>query len=345
MTDMLRDKFSFSFAIDLGTQNTVVYKCGEGIVFNEPTFISVSSSTKTKTILFGKKAKDMVGKNSKNLKVVQPLKNGALADLDMSRLFISKLISSLNKGSLLKPTIAVSIPRDLTQIERKAVIEACKFGGAKDVVLIEDPFSALVGADLFSLKADGYMIADIGGGVTEVSLVSYGGIVFSESIRVAGDTIDEAIARYLKTSRRFLISPSYAEMLKIKYGSAIKTETPQKITILGKNQKTNMPSQIEIDTNEITSAIEPVLEEFVALIKESIKLVPPDFAKDIYENGILLTGGTALLADFDKYLEEKTNVKIKRSQNPLLDIAIGAGKIISDKKILSTIKDYQNTRM
>jgi len=319
------------FAVDLGTGNTVVFQKNKGVVFDEPTMLALTRYT-NKVVGFGKKAKDMAGKAPENINVIKPLREGVISDLRGASIFIKHLIKKISKSSILKPIITVSVPFDITYIEKKAVIEAGIEGGAKAVYLLEDPFSGAVGAERNISNTKGTFMLDMGSGVTEVSLLSLDGIVISQSLRAGGDKMDEEIVKYIKEHQRFLLSLESAEILKNELGNAL-LEDKTEMRISAKNLNNRMPEIITIDSHTIHYAIAPILEEICGLVCNVIAKIPPEFADDIFEDGILVTGGVSLLKNIDIYLSKKLGIPVNLAKNPLQEVAIGAGKIMTTRGI------------
>lgn len=318
------------FAIDLGTNNTLVYQPCRGIIFDEPTSILFDSKG-SRFFGLGFLSQKMVGKNPKNIEVLNPLAKGAISNIVVAKAYIKNLIGQISKGSLLKPDIIVSVPSDLNLMERNAVIEAGKEGGARSVLLLKDPFSAALGALEDISFPTGVLVLDIGAGVSEISLLSCNGIVMSKSLRVAGNDIDEAIAEYFKSEKRILLSSHDAERLKKELGNVL--DTDEKILkVSGKNLLTRLPEVFSISSVDVRKAILPIIDRIVALAHSMLSTLPPSFALDIYDNGILLTGGASMLQGLERYISEKLEIAIKPVLNPLQNIILGAGRVMEDKR-------------
>jgi rod shape-determining protein MreB len=322
--------FNNNYALDLGTDNTIVYAPNRGIIYNEPTYISINNKS-NKIIAIGDEAKSMVGKNHKNISVIAPLKNGAISDLEMTTRLIKHLVDKEMKKSFIKPTIAVSVPFDLSYYEKEAVAISGLEGGAKKVMLIQDPYSAGIGADIDILSPKGALILDFGSGVVEVSLLSCGSIVASQSIRFASKDIEDSIISYIKEKYRVSISHTTAEKLKI---NSIKTQK-QKVEINSKSLVNGLPQKIEISTKELSNIIYSKLDKISNLVKSFVNNIPLSFVSDVYDSGIYLTGGGSLLCGFREFIEKEIKLKANITNNPLLNIAMGAGKIVEDKKYQS----------
>ncbi len=329
MFNRLRQNY---IAIDLGTANTLIYKHNEGIIFNEPTVIAIKKANYSKKVLaIGLKAREMIGKNHKDIEVIEPLRDGAIADFEMTALFISHLIAHIKCNSyFFKPKIVISIPHGLTQVERGAVKEAGMKAGAKKVYLIEDPFSAAIGSDISITDTKGHMLIDIGSGMFEISVISLGGLVISKAIKCAGNKLDLVIQNYIKQKYNLLISNKVAENIKIQIGRAIPSSENEKkiVDISGRNLITGMLIHFNINDEEIYKAIKDDLDEMIKTTKEVIATIPPQFASDILDNGIILTGGGALLKDIDKFFQSELNILTYVSNEPLLAVVKGAGKVL-----------------
>ncbi|MDD3342780.1 MAG: rod shape-determining protein [Sulfurospirillaceae bacterium] len=323
------------FAIDLGTNNTLVYEAKRGIIFDEPTSISFDKK-RASFFDFGLTSKNMYGKNPKNIEILQPLSKGAIANITVAKAYIKNLISSITKHSLLKPDIVVSVPSDLNAMERHAVIEAGREGGARRVLLLKDPFSAAIGSLKDISYSKGLIVLDIGAGVSEITLLSCNGIVMSKSLRVAGNDLDEAIIEYFKTNKRIQIGLLDAEILK-KELAFLGDNEEKTMTISVKNLMTRMPEHFTVSSHDINRAIEPLVERIAALVYTLLSQLPATFANDIYDNGILLTGGTSLLKGLDTYLSAKLEIATHIVDTPLQNIILGAGRVMEDKQYSSLL--------
>lgn len=318
------------FAIDLGTNNTLVYQPNKGIIFDEPTSISFDIR-RSKYFDLGFSSKKMVGKNPKNIEVLSPLSRGAISNIIVAKAYIKNLIHQISTGTLLKPNIIVSVPSDLNLMERNAVIEAGKEGGARSVLLLKDPFSAAIGSLQDISYPKGVLVLDIGAGVSEISLLSCNGIVMSKSLRIAGNDIDDAIVEYFKNEKRVLLSLHDAEMLKKELGNVVLSEE-KILTLSVKNLITRMPEVFHISSLDVHKAILPIADRLVDLVHSMLSTLPPAFALDIYDNGILLTGGASMLQGLDSYISHKLDITIQPVENPLQNVILGAGRVMEDKK-------------
>jgi len=333
--------FSNDIAIDLGTANTVVYANGKGIILNEPSVVAVKKEPNgtERVLAVGKEAKEMVGRTPGNITAIRPMKDGVIADFEiaerMIRYFIKK---SKNSRTIFKPRIIIAVPHGITQVEKKAVKDAANDAGAREVYLIEEPMSAAIGAGLPVQEAIGSMIVDIGGGTTEVAVISLGGIVNSVSIKCGGDKLDAAISSYIKKKYSVLIGESSSENIKINYGSAYPQENDsQKISIKGIDLITGIPTSIEITVEEIRESIKEPISLIVNAVKDALEQTPPELASDIVDNGIMLTGGGSQIKGLDILISKETGLSVKVFDQPLLAVVLGAGKVLENLDFLSEV--------
>ena len=319
------------FAIDLGTDNTIVYEPSRGIIFNEPTCITLNRHT-DRTLCIGHESKMMMGKTAPHLPVIRPLSQGAVANLDAAVRFLRHLIDILmRRRGVFGPEIAVSVPFDLTAFERDAVRKAGLQSGASSVVLIEDPYSAAVGAGIDYRSPAGALLLDIGSGVTEISLLSCGGVVSSRSVRSAGWDFEQAIIRHFDETCRERIAPREAEFLKLQ----LSRPGSDAADIHAISRSDALPHPFRVSRREVRKALEPALRNLAAFVKSFMRSVPADFAPAIRENGLYLTGGSALLGGLGAHLERELGLTAVTSRDPLLEIALGAGRIVEDRKLFS----------
>lgn len=333
--------FSNEIAIDLGTANTVVYANGRGIILNEPSVVAVKKDARgsEKVLAVGKEAKEMVGRTPGNITAIRPMKDGVIADFEiaerMIRYFIKK---SKNSRTIFKPRIIIAVPHGITQVEKKAVKDAANDAGAREVYLIEEPMSAAIGAGLPVQEAIGSMIVDIGGGTTEVAVISLGGIVNSVSIKCGGDRLDASISSYIKKKYSVLIGESSSENIKINYGSAYPQDNDsEKISIKGIDLITGIPTSIEITVEEIREAIKEPIALIVNAVKDALEQTPPELASDIVDNGIMLTGGGSQIKGLDILISKETGLAVKVFDQPLLAVVLGAGKVLENLDFLSEV--------
>jgi len=341
MLDKVLGLFSSDLAIDLGTANTLVSIKGKGIIINEPSVVAIQEDRhKRKVLAVGHKAKDMVGKTPKNIVAIRPMRDGVIADFsvteEMIRYFIQKVH---NRKSLIRPRIVICVPFGLTQVERKAVKESAMSAGAREVYLIEEPMAAAIGAGLPVKEPQGSMVIDIGGGTTEIGVISLGGLVVSKSIRVAGDKFDKAIVDYINKKYNLIIGERIAEEIKKAIGSAVKTEEETSLQIQGKNRISGLLETITVTSEDIREALKESVKIIGEAVKEVLEDTPADLAGDIVENGIVLTGGGALLKGLDVYISNLVNLPVYVAEEPLLAVAKGTGKVLDEIEILASVDE------
>lgn len=333
---------SKDLAIDLGTANTLVYVKGKGIVSNEPSVVAVhrdSRGTK-KVIAVGEEAKKMLGKTPGNIVAIRPLKDGVIADFEITEAMLKYFIQKVhNKKSYARPRIVISVPSGITSVEKRAVKESAESAGAREVYLIEEPMAAAIGVGLPITEASGNMVVDIGGGTTEVAVVSLAGIVYCNSVRVAGDKIDEAIVQYIKRKYNLLIGERTAEMIKINIGSAYPNPNEEEVTmeIKGRDLVGGIPKTLEISSNEIRQAIAEPVNAIVEAVRIALEATPPELASDIVDKGIVISGGGALLRNLDLLIKEVSRLPVIIADNPLTAVVEGAGKALDEMNLLRDI--------
>ncbi len=333
--------FSNDLAIDLGTANTIVIARGKGIVINEPSVVAVQMTRggRRKLLAVGKEAKDMVGKTPESIQAIRPLKEGVIADFEITEEMIRYFIKKAhNRSGFIRPRIIICVPYGLTQVERKAVKTSAINAGAREVLLIEEPKAAAIGAGLPINEPQGNMVVDIGGGTTEIGVVSLRGLVLSKSIRVGGDKFDQAIVDYVKKKFNLLIGDRSGEEIKITIGTAMALEEELSMSVKGRDQVTGLLKKIEINSKHVNEALSESLKEIVAALKEVLEIMPPDLAGDIVENGIVLTGGGSLLRGLDKYLSGIVKLPVYISEEPLLAVAKGTGKMLEEMELLKQLQ-------
>jgi len=324
--------FSKRLGIDLGTANSLVYLGGQGIVLNEPTVVAVSM-TDNKVLAVGHEAKEMLGRTPNNIVTSKPMKNGVIASYQvtkaMLRFFLRKVCG---KSFLFKPEVMISVPAGSTQVEKRAVEDAALSSGARRVYLIHEPLAAAVGAGIPISEPSGNMIVDMGGGASEAAIISLGAVVVSKSLRIAGSKIDDTIASYTRKKHGLMIGETTAEKIKIQIGSALKVipKENKKLVVKGRDTISGLPRKIEINTNEIVEAITPVLNQISAMIKNILGQIPPELAADIIDKGIVMSGGTSLLKNFDKFLTKQTGVPCYVVEEPMLCVIKGIGKALEN---------------
>lgn len=317
--------FSKKIGIDLGTANILVYVPGKGVVLNEPSVVAVSEQD-NRILAIGNDAKQMIGRTPENIVAHRPLKDGVIADYRMTEAMLKYFIQkALGKFSLWKPDVMVSVPAGITSTERRAVVEATMRAGAKNAYIVKEPILAAIGAGIPIYRTEGHMIVDIGGGTTDVAVISLGGIVAGTSVKVAGDKIDAAISDYIKKTFNLAIGDRTAEQVKIKIGAAVQMEEPLLATIKGRDFVQGLPRTAQVSTNEIVKAIDKELRGIVRAIKDVLQETPPELASDIIDQGIILTGGSSLLRNLPELIYQKTGVKARLADEPLYCVVRGTG--------------------
>ncbi|EAI1083707.1 rod shape-determining protein [Campylobacter jejuni] len=343
--DQLIGFFSSDMGIDLGTANTLVLVKDKGIVINEPSVVAVERErygSKAKILAVGKEAKDMVGKTPGNIEAIRPMKDGVIADFDMTEKMIRYFIEKTHRRkSFLRPRIIISVPYGLTQVERKAVRESALSAGAREVFLIEEPMAAAIGASLPIQEPKGNLVVDIGGGTTEIGVISLGGLVISKSIRTAGDKLDMSIVNYVKEKYNLIIGERTGEEIKITIGSAIQLPKELSMVVKGRDQVSGLLSRIELTSEDAREAMREYLKEIADALKMVLEMMPPDLASDIVENGVVLTGGGALIRGFDKYLSEIVRLPVYIADEPLLAVAKGTGKALEEISLLQQLTNEE----
>ena len=338
--DQIIGFFSSDMGIDLGTANTLVLVKDKGIIINEPSVVAVQREKygKQKILAVGHEAKEMVGKTPGDIEAIRPMRDGVIADFDMTEKMIRYFIEKTHRRkSFLRPRIIISVPYGLTQVERKAVRESALSAGAREVFLIEEPMAAAIGANLPVREPQGNLVVDIGGGTTEIGVVSLGGLVISKSIRTAGDKIDMSIVNYIKEKYNLLIGERAGEDIKISVGSAIQLPEELSIVVKGRDQISGLLSRVELTSEDVREAMREPLKEIADALKTVLEMMPPDLAGDIVENGIVLTGGGALIRGIDKYLSDIVKLPVFVADEPLLAVAIGTGKALEEIKFLQQL--------
>ena len=329
--------FSADLAIDLGTANTLVYIKGRGIVLREPSMVMVDDKT-GKIQAVGAEAKSMLGKTPANMRIIRPMKDGVIADFDTTEKMLQYFIKRTRSGNqFLKPRIVIGIPSEITQVERRAVRDAALRARANEVFLIEQAMAAAIGADLPITEPGGNMVVDIGGGTTDVAVISLSGIVVAKSIRIASNEMDEAIIQYIKKKYNMLIGERSAEQIKIKIGSAYPLDEPLEMEIKGRDLAQGIPRTLNINDSEIREALEGVVQALIEVVKNTLERTPPELSADIVDRGIVLCGGGALLKNLDKRFREETSLPIFVAEDPLSSVVLGAGKVLENLPLLEKI--------
>ncbi len=338
--DYVLGKFSNDLAIDLGTANTLVYVKGKGIVLSEPSVVAVHKDARgvKKVLAVGSEAKRMLGRTPGNIVAIRPMRDGVIADFDITEAMLRHFILQVhNRRALVRPRIIVSIPSGITQVERRAVRETVESAGAREIYLIEEPMAAAIGAGLPIKEPTSSMIVDIGGGTTEVAVISLAGIVYAKSVRVAGDKIDEEIVQYMKRKYSLLIGERSGEIIKTTIGCAYPDDEVRKVDVKGRDLISGIPKIVEINSEEIREAIQEPISIIVNTIKDALENAPPELAGDIVDRGIVLTGGGALLRKIDVLIREETGLPITIADEPLSTVARGAGMALDQLDVLKEV--------
>ncbi len=334
----LKEKLLCDLAIDLGTANTLVYLRGKGIIVQEPSIVVMNKET-GKVEAVGKEAKEMLGKTPNSVVTIKPMRDGVIADFEIAEKMLDYFIkkSADSRSFLLRPRIVIGIPTGITQVERRAVKDVAMRAKASEVYLVEQPMSASVGAGLPISEPMGNMIVDIGGGTTDIAVISLTGIVFNHSIRVAGNEMDEAIIQHIKKKYNLLIGEKTAEQVKMQIGSAYPLDEPMTLEIKGRDLQEGIPKTIVVDDQEIRDALEDIIGSIVEAVRVALEKTPPELSADIIDRGIVLTGGGSLLKNIDKRIREETQLPVFITENPLTTVVLGAGKMLHDLDLLKKI--------
>ena len=328
--------FSNDIGIDLGTANTLVYVKGQGIVLREPSVVAVRSGT-SQVLAVGDEAKRMLGRTPGNIVAVRPLKDGVIADFEMTESMLRHFITKVHNRKWVRPRVVIAVPSGITEVEKRAVKESAAHAGAREVYLIEEPMAAAIGVGLPVQDAAGNMIIDIGGGTTEVALISLSGIVFSRSVRVAGDELDEAIAGYMKRAYNLMIGERTAEEIKIKIGSAYPVEKETSMEVKGRDLVAGLPKTLTITSQEVREALLEPISTIVESVRVALERCPPELSADLVDRGLVLAGGGALLRGLDKLLQEETGLPVHVAEDPLSAVAEGTGRALSELKFLRQV--------
>jgi len=332
--------FSNDLAVDLGTANTLVYVKGRGIVLSEPSVVAVRKDGRgqSKILAVGKEAKMMLGRTPGNIVAIRPMKDGVIADFEVTEAMLRYFIRKVhNRRALVRPRIIVCVPSGITQVEKRAVRESAESAGAREVYLIEEPMAAAIGAGLPIMEPTSNMIVDIGGGTTEVAVISLAGIVYSKSVRVGGDKMDEAILQHIKRKYNLLIGERTAEHIKTSIGTAYPTDEVMTIEVKGRDLVSGIPKILNIDSEEVRKSIAEQVETIVETVRIALEQTPPELAADIVDKGIVLTGGGALLKNLDVLLREETGLPITITEDPLSTVVLGSGKALDNLSLLKEV--------
>ena len=339
MFDWFFGLFSNDLAIDLGTANTLIYVRGQGIVLSEPSVVAVQKEGAGKRVLaVGKEAKEMLGRTPGSIVAIRPMKDGVIADFEITEIMLRHFIQKVhNRKALVRPRIMICVPFGITEVEKRAVRESAESAGAREIYLIEEPMAAAIGAGLPITEPSGNMIVDIGGGTTEVAVISLAGIVYSHSIRVAGDKMDEAIIQYVKRKYNMLIGERTAELVKVTIGNAFKGDEIEVMDIKGRDQLAGVPKTMEINSDEIREALAEPIKALVEIVRVALERAPPELAADIVDKGIVLTGGGALIKNLDVLLREETGLPVMVADDPLSCVVLGSGRALEEIDTLRVV--------
>jgi len=333
--------FSTDMAIDLGTANTLVSIKGKGIIINEPSVVAVQHDKygRDKILAVGAEAKQMIGKTPMNIQAVRPMQNGVIADFEMTERMIRYFIEKAhNRKSFIRPRIIICIPHGITQVERKAVKESALSAGAREVFLVEEPMAAAIGAGIPVSSPNGHVVVDIGGGTTEIGVTSLGGLVLSKSIQVAGDKFDNAIIDYVRQNFNLYIGERTAENIKIQIGTAVKPKKEMTIKVKGRDSS-GLLSTIDLTSEGVRTALKEPFKAIALAVRQVLEEMPPDLAGDVVDNGVVLTGGGALIQGIDAYLSDDIKLPVRISDEPLLAVAYGTSKVLDEEKLLKLISN------
>ena len=337
------DSFSKDMGIDLGTANTLVYFKDKGIIIKEPSVVAVNKDTR-EVIAVGEEAKRMIGRTPGHIIAIRPLSDGVIADFEITKSMLKYFIKkAYPKRTILKPRVVVCVPSGVTGVEKRAVEDAAIQAGAREAFLIEEPMAAAIGAGLPIQDPTGSMIVDIGGGTTEVAIISLGGIVASKSVRIGGDEIDNSIVNYIRKEYNLLIGERTAEEAKFKIGTANPNDEENKMNITGRDLVSGLPTTIEINSAQIYEAMKSSIDGIMDAIKDTLEKIPPELASDVMEFGIMLAGGGALLSGIDTTLKEKTRMPVHIAEQPLDCVALGTGQALQDIEILKRLRKNSRT--
>ncbi len=329
--------FSSDLAIDLGTANTLVYARGKGIVVNEPSIVAINKNT-GEVEAVGKEAKEMLGRTPGNIVAIRPMKDGVIADFKVTEKMLNYFIQKAhNRKMLVHPRIVIGVPSEITQVEKRAVMDSAYRAKASEVHLVEQAMVAAIGAGLPITEPSGNMVVDIGGGTTDIAVISLSGIVYSRSVRMAGNQMDEAVMNYLKRKYNLLIGERTAEAIKMEIGSAYPLDKPLTMEIKGRNLIEGVPKSITIDDSEIREALSECISTMMNAIRVALERTPPELSADISDRGIVLTGGGALLKNLDKRIREETGLPVSVADDPLASVVLGTGRMLSDFALLRKI--------
>jgi len=331
--DKVWSKFSHDLAIDLGTSNTIIYARGRGVVLDEPSVVAIKKDDKgaDQVLRVGREAKMMLGRTPERVEAIRPMNDGVIAHFEIAETMLRHFIGKVHRRrAFIRPRIVIAVPVGITPVEKKAVRECARSAGASEVYLVEEPMAAAIGAGLPITEPCGNMVVDIGGGTTEVAVISLGGIVYSKSVRIAGDKMDEAIEQYINRNYNFLIGMGTAENLKISIGSAYPDENTKTIEIRGRDLVSGIPKILTVDSDEVRGMISEEVNAIVHTVRSALEQMPPELSADILDKGIILTGGGSLLGNLEMLLREETKLPVTVTEDPQLCIALGAGQVLEN---------------
>ena len=342
MFDYLFGLLSYDVGIDLGTANTLVYVKGKGIVIREPSVVARHKKTK-QVLAIGEEAKKMLGRTPGTIEAIRPLKDGVIADFDATEAMLRKYILMVHESGKLipripKPRVVIGIPSGVTEVERRAVQEAALSAGARQCWLIEEPMAAAIGAGLPIDDAGGVMVIDIGGGTSELAVISLGGVVLNKSIRIAGDEMDEAIIYYVRLRHNVLLGERTAEEVKLQLGNAYPETTAKQMVVRGRDMENGLPRSLKISSGEVREALAPILKEITTAAADLIEETPPELVSDILERGIVMAGGGSLITGIDKLMEDETKMPVYITEDPMTAVVRGCGKVLDDMALLQRVK-------
>jgi rod shape-determining protein MreB len=331
--------FSTDLAIDLGTANTCVFAAGRGIVLNEPSVVAFNTA-QNRIEAVGSRAREMIGRTPRDLVAIRPLRDGVIADFEAAERMLTDFIRRASRRSgWLRPRVVVGVPAEITQVERRAVKESTLRAKASEVYLVDEPVAAAIGAGLPITEPTGNMIVDIGGGTTDIAVVSLAGMVYRKSVRVAGDEMDEALVDHMKKAHGLLIGPRTAEQIKIGIGSAAPLDEPMAMEVRGRHITAGLPKKIMVTDREVRDALTPTIDVIVRAVREALEKVPPELSADIYDRGVVITGGGSLLRNLDHRLREDTDLPVQVAEDPLTSVVLGAGRMLSNMNLLKKLAE------
>jgi rod shape-determining protein MreB len=337
--DRVLGLFSNDLAIDLGTANTLVYAKGRGIISSEPSVVAVDTD-KHRVRAVGKEAKSMLGRTPGSIRAVRPLRDGVIADFEIAEAMLRYFIQKAhNRSTLLRPRIVISVPSGITEVEKRAVRESALSASAREVYLLEEPVAAAIGAGLPITEPSGNMVVDIGGGTTEVAIISLAGVVYANSVRIGGDKMDEAILSYVKRKYNLLIGERTAERIKIEIGTAWPTDEAQTMLVKGRDLVAGVPKTLEVNTEDVREALSEPINAITESVKIALERTPPELAADIADKGIVLTGGGAMLANLDVLLREETGLPIMLAEDPFTAVVMGCGRCLDEADLLRDVAE------